>query len=96
MEASEGKSSPLQMASNRMAFRRKMRHASDKAASVAIAIGGVSVIFAILLIFMYLFYEVIPLFESATLECLEIFIQKITSKVTSDRLHVLPVLYFFY
>lgn len=66
-EVSEAKSSPLQMASSRMAFRRKMRHASDKVASVAIAIGGVSVILAILLIFMYLFYEVIPLFESATL-----------------------------
>ena len=57
----------LDMASNRMALRRKLRHFYDQSASVAIAIGGVRVILAILIIFMYLFYEVLPLFESATL-----------------------------
>lgn len=86
VEASEGKSSPLQMASNRMAFRRKMRHASDKAASVAIAIGGVSVIFAILLIFMYLFYEVIPLFESATLDKVNEY--QLENRYDSNSLHL--------
>lgn len=65
--SSESNSSVLQMSSSRMALRRRLRHSYDKTASVAIAIGGVSVILAILLIFMYLFYEVIPLFESATL-----------------------------
>lgn len=66
--SSESSSSPLQLASARMAIRRKLRHAYDKSASVGIAIGGVSVILAILLIFLYLFYEVIPLFESARLD----------------------------
>jgi len=58
----------LGMASNRMILRRKLRHFYNQSASVAIAIGGVSVILAILLIFLYLFYEVLPLFESATLD----------------------------
>lgn len=60
--------SPLQMTSARMKMRRKMRHVYDKSANVGIAIGGVSVILAILLIFLYLFYEVIPLFEAARLD----------------------------
>lgn len=67
-EDSEASSSPLQLSSSRLVMRRKLRHAYDKSASVAIAIGGVSVILAILLIFMYLFYEVVPLFESARLD----------------------------
>ncbi len=64
----EAGASVLDMASNRMILRRKLRHFYDQSASVAIAIGGVSVILAILLIFLYLFYEVLPLFESATLD----------------------------
>lgn len=64
----ESGSTPLQMSSSRMVMRRKLRQAYDKSASVAIAIGGVSVILAILLIFLYLFYEVIPLFEAARLD----------------------------
>ena len=64
----EAGASVLGMASNRMILRRKLRHFYDQSASVAIAIGGVSVILAILLIFLYLFYEVLPLFESATLD----------------------------
>ena len=55
----------LDFASNRMVLRRKLRHFYDRSAKVSIAIGGVSVILAILLIFLYLFYEVIPLFEPA-------------------------------
>jgi phosphate transport system permease protein len=35
---------------------------------VSIAVGGISVIVAILLIFAYLFYEVVPLFAGATIE----------------------------
>jgi len=85
-EVSEAKSSPLQMASSRMALRRKVRHATDKVASVAIAIGGVSVILAILLIFMYLFYEVIPLFESATLDKVNEY--QLENRYDSNSLHL--------
>ncbi len=67
-ESREAGASVLDMASSRMVLRRKLRHFYDQSASVAIAIGGISVILAILLIFMYLFYEVLPLFESATLD----------------------------
>ncbi len=45
-----------------------MRHLIDNSAKVMIAIGGVSVIVAILLIFFYLFYEVAPLFRSASVD----------------------------
>ena len=58
----------IKVDSGRLLMRRKLRHFYDKAASVLIAIGGISVILAILLIFLYLFYEVIPLFESAAIE----------------------------
>ena len=44
---------------------RKIRYLKDKVASVGIAVGGISVIVAILLIFFYLLYEVQPLFASA-------------------------------
>ena len=46
-------------------FSRKIRYLKDKVASVGIAVGGISVIVAILLIFFYLLYEVQPLFASA-------------------------------
>lgn len=45
-----------------------MRHFNDRAAKVAIAVGGIGVIVAILAIFLYLFYEVIPLFKAASVE----------------------------
>lgn len=48
--------------------RRKFRHIKDKVASVSIAIGGLSVIAAVLLIFLYLMYEVMPLFKGAIVE----------------------------
>jgi phosphate transport system permease protein len=76
----------LDMASNRMALRRKLRHFYDQSASVAIAIGGVSVILAILLIFMYLFYEVLPLFESATLNRVNEY--QIENRSNSTSLHL--------
>ncbi|MBN1005843.1 ABC transporter permease subunit [Amphritea pacifica] len=44
---------------------RKFRALKDKAATVGIGLGGVSVIIAILLIFFYLLYEVIPMFRAA-------------------------------
>ncbi|MFT4816544.1 MAG: phosphate transport system permease protein [Pseudohongiellaceae bacterium] len=78
--------SVLDMASNRMVLRRKLRHFYDQSASVAIAIGGVSVILAILLIFMYLFYEVLPLFESATLDKVNEY--QIENRSSSTSLHL--------
>jgi ABC-type uncharacterized transport system permease subunit len=46
-------------------LRRKLRHFTDRAAKICIAAGGLGVIAALLLIFFYLFYEVMPLFRSA-------------------------------
>lgn len=48
--------------------RRKIRALKDKAASVSIGLGGVSVIIAILLIFVYLLSEVLPMFKGASME----------------------------
>ena len=47
---------------------RKIRRAKDKAATAGIAIGGCSVILAVLLICFYLLYEVVPLFAGAEIE----------------------------
>ncbi|WP_250656659.1 ABC transporter permease subunit [Alkalimarinus coralli] len=44
---------------------RKLRAIKDKLAQVSIGMGGVSVIVAITLIFFYLLYEVMPLFQPA-------------------------------
>ncbi len=48
--------------------RRRFRHFKDKLAGVSIAVGGLSVIAAVLLIFLYLLYEVMPLFRSAIVQ----------------------------
>ena len=56
------------LASDRLALRRRWRHLTDQIAKVSIAVGGISVIAAILLIFAYLAYEVVPLFASAQVE----------------------------
>ncbi len=47
---------------------RKIRALKDRTASMGIAIGGNSVILAVLLICFYLLYEVAPLFSGATIE----------------------------
>ncbi|WP_428035930.1 ABC transporter permease subunit [Amphritea sp.] len=47
---------------------RKFRAFKDKVATVGIGMGGVSVIIAILLIFFYLLYEVIPMFRAAEIQ----------------------------
>ena len=47
---------------------RQLRALKDKLADWAIAIGGVSVIGAVLLIFFYLLFEVAPLFIPAELK----------------------------
>ena len=54
--------------SPRMRTRRKFRARKDRFARRAIALGGLSVIVAITLIFFYLLYEVMPLFKSASIE----------------------------
>lgn len=45
-----------------------VRKLKDKAASVSIAWGGVAVLVAILLIFAYLLYEVLPMFSGASVD----------------------------
>ncbi|HSB96096.1 MAG TPA: ABC transporter permease subunit [Spongiibacteraceae bacterium] len=45
--------------------RHWIRKFKDRAAAVAISAGGMSVLVAILLIFFYLLYEIVPLFRSA-------------------------------
>ena len=47
---------------------RKLRALKDRAATLGIALGGSSVILAVLLIFFYLLYEVMPLFSAAQIE----------------------------
>lgn len=46
--------------------RQRIRKFKDRFAGWAITAGGMSVLFAILLIFFYLFYEILPLFRSAS------------------------------
>ena len=48
--------------------RRRLRHFTDRLANVFIGVGGVGVIAAVLLIFIYLLYEVLPLFARAGVE----------------------------
>lgn len=55
-------------ASPEVLTRRKFRHFKDKLAAVLIAIGGLGVIAAVLVIFLYLIYEVLPLFRGASIQ----------------------------
>ncbi len=48
--------------------RRRWRMLKDRSASYGVAIGGLSVVIAIVLIFFYLMYVVLPLFSSASTE----------------------------
>ena len=48
--------------------RHWYRKFKDRSAAVVITAGGMSVLFAILLIFFYLLYEILPLFRSASAE----------------------------
>ena len=52
-------------ASRRLRSRRMLK---DKAAAYGIAVGGVSVILAVVMIFFYLLYEVAPMFQPASVE----------------------------
>ncbi|CAA0079128.1 ABC transporter permease subunit [Zhongshania aliphaticivorans] len=47
---------------------RKWRQIKDGIATATITAGGISVLFAILLIFFYLLYEIMPLFQSASIK----------------------------
>lgn len=76
----------MDMSSNRLKFRRKLRHFNDRVAKVAIAVGGIGVIVAILMIFLYLFYEVIPLFKAASAEKVNQYQLDITAQ--SPTLHL--------
>ncbi|MDO8863926.1 ABC transporter permease subunit [Haliea sp. E1-2-M8] len=49
-------------------FTPRWRHFKDRAATVAVTAGGSGVLIAILLIFFYLLYEVLPLFSNASME----------------------------
>ncbi len=67
--------------------RRAIRGFKDDAARYSIAFGGISVIVSVVLIFFYLAYEVMPLFQSAHVEEMhEIQLQSDTS--TSSTLYV--------
>jgi phosphate transport system permease protein len=48
--------------------RHWYRKFKDRLAAITITAGGMSVLFAILLIFFYLFYEILPLFRQASAE----------------------------
>jgi len=48
--------------------RRAWREVKDRIAKYGVAVGGISVILAIVLIFFYLLYVVIPLFQGASLK----------------------------
>ncbi|RRJ82507.1 ABC transporter permease subunit [Aestuariirhabdus litorea] len=47
---------------------RRVRSLKDRLARWSVAVGGIGVIVAILLIFLYLLYEVVPLFKGAEME----------------------------
>ncbi|MCF7980989.1 MAG: ABC transporter permease subunit [Pseudomonadales bacterium] len=48
--------------------RRRFRALNDRIASIGIGFGGISVIIAILLIFVYLLSEVLPMFQGASIQ----------------------------
>jgi phosphate transport system permease protein len=47
---------------------RRWRYIKDQASRIGVAIGGGSVVFALALIFVYLFIEVLPMFRGASVE----------------------------
>ena len=76
----------LDFSSNKLKLRRRLRHFYDKSAKIFIAIGGVGVIVAILLIFLYLLYEVLPLFRAASVQ--EVTAYNLENPNLSDTLHL--------
>ena len=61
--------------------RRAWRELKDRLARYGVAIGGISVIFAIVLIFFYLLYVVIPLFYGADIESKAQYSTKINNSI---------------
>ena len=67
-------------------FRRKLRYFYDQLARVLIAAGGIGVIVAILMIFIYLLFEVLPLFRGAEVTRLNEY--QVTHGADSRLLHL--------
>jgi phosphate transport system permease protein len=61
-------SANLDLNSPALARKRKIRNLKDRIATHGIGVGGISVIVTIMLIFLYLLYEVAPMFKSASIE----------------------------
>ena len=62
------KTSKLDFNTPAMIRNRKFRAFKNRLATYSIAAGGMSIIVAILLIFFYLLWEIMPLFEDASIE----------------------------
>jgi phosphate transport system permease protein len=86
--ASEASSGAIVSASAAILGRRKLRHFKDKFASVSIAVGGLAVIAAVLLIFLYLVYEVMPLFRGAGVQAVSEFRIDSAGSVNTETLHL--------
>jgi phosphate transport system permease protein len=63
-------------------------HFKDKFASVSIAVGGLGVIAAVLLIFLYLVYEVMPLFRGAGVQAVSEFSLDSSGSINAETLHL--------
>lgn len=74
----------LDLNSPALARKRKVRNLKDKLATHSIGIGGISVIVTIMLIFLYLLYEVAPMFKSASID--ELAEYAVPEYVTEDKL----------
>ena len=58
----------LDLNSPALARKRKIRNFKDTVATHGIGVGGISVIMTIMLIFLYLLYEVAPMLQSASID----------------------------
>lgn len=54
--------------STKAQLHRRLRYGKDRITRGVVAVGGIGVIVAILLIFFYLLYEVLPIFRSASID----------------------------
>ncbi len=60
---------------------RKWRYAKDRISKYGVAVSGGSVVFALALIFVYLFLEVLPIFRSASVEPVASFIRPVDTQM---------------
>ena len=58
--------SKSEMTNNKRTTHRRLRHIVDRSASVVVWVGGIATIVSIMGIFLYLMWEVIPLFQSTS------------------------------